>query len=57
MHKMPESIDDYLNKFRLLEARCLTQVPNYELVEMVVGGLDYSIRNKLDTQFLRDMTN
>jgi hypothetical protein len=24
-------------------------------VEMVVGGLDYSIRKKLDTQYLRDM--
>lgn len=23
---------------------------------MVVGGLEYSIRKKLDTQYLRDMT-
>lgn len=27
----------------------------HELVEMVVSGLDYSIRKKLDTQYLRDM--
>lgn len=30
-------------------------MPEHELVEMVVGGLDYSIRKKLDTQYLRDM--
>jgi len=50
-----ESIDDYLNRFRLLKARCFTQVPEHELVEMAAGGLDYSIRKKLDTQHLRDM--
>jgi hypothetical protein len=50
-----ESIDDYLNRFRLLKARCFTQVPKYELVEMAAGGLDYSIRKKLDIQHLRDM--
>ena len=50
-----ESIDDYLNRFRLLKARCFTQVPGHELVEMAAGGLDYSIRKKLDTQHLRDM--
>jgi hypothetical protein len=44
-----ESIDDYLNRFRLLKARCFTQVPEHELVEMAAGGLDYSIRKKLDT--------
>ena len=38
-----EPIDDYLNKFHLLKARCFTQVPEHELVEMVVGDLDYSI--------------
>ncbi|XP_050916265.1 uncharacterized protein LOC127131380 [Lathyrus oleraceus] len=53
--KFTEPIDDYLNRFRLLKARCFTQVPEHELVEMVVGGLDYSIRKKLDTQYLRDM--
>jgi hypothetical protein len=53
--KTPESIDDYLNRFRLLKARCFTQVPEHELVEMAAGGLDYSIRKKLDTQYLRDM--
>jgi len=30
-------------------------VPGHELVEMVAGGLDYSIRKKMDTQYLRDM--
>ena len=47
--KMSESIDDYLNGFRLLKARCFTQVHEHELVEMAAGGLDYSIRKKLDT--------
>ncbi|XP_058741183.1 uncharacterized protein LOC131613539 [Vicia villosa] len=53
--KFTEPIDDYLNRFRLLKVRCFTVVPEHELVEMAVGGLDYSIRNKLDTQYLRDM--
>lgn len=53
--KFTEPIDDYLNRFRLLKAMCFTQVPEHELVEMAVGGLDYSIRKKLDTQYLRDM--
>ena len=38
-----------------MKARCFTQVPEHELVEMAAGGLDYSIRKKLDTQYLRDM--
>jgi hypothetical protein len=50
-----ESFDDYLNRIRLLKARCFTQVPEHELVEMAAGGLDYSIMKKLDTQHLRDM--
>jgi hypothetical protein len=50
-----ESVEDYLNRFRLLKAGCFTQVPEHELVEMAAGGLDYSIRKKLDTQYLRDM--
>ncbi|XP_050895676.1 uncharacterized protein LOC127102341 [Lathyrus oleraceus] len=54
--KFTEPIDDYLNRVRLLKARCFTQIPEHELVEMAVGGLDYSIRKKLDTQYLRDMT-
>ncbi|XP_050888830.1 uncharacterized protein LOC127093990 [Lathyrus oleraceus] len=53
--KVVESVDQYLNRFRLLKARCFTQVPEHELVEIAVGGLDYSIRKKLDTQYLRDM--
>lgn len=38
-----------------MKAGCFTHVPEHELVEMVVGGLDYSIRKKLDTKYLRDM--
>ena len=53
--KFTEPIDDYLNRFRLLKSRCYTVVPEHELVEMAAGGLDYSIRKKLDTQYLRDM--
>ena len=50
-----KSIDDYLHRFRLLKARCFTQIPEHELVEMAAGGLDYSIEKKLYTQHLRDM--
>jgi hypothetical protein len=38
---MPESIDDYPDRFILLKARCFTQVSEYELVEMAAGGLDF----------------
>lgn len=54
--KFYESIYDYLNRFRLLKARFFTQISEHELVELVVGGLKYSIK-KLDTQYLRDMTH
>lgn len=54
--KFTDPIDNYLNRFRLLKARCFTQVPEHELVKMAAGGLDYLIRKKLDTQYLRDMT-
>jgi len=53
--RMHDSIDDYLNRFRLLKATCFTVVPEHELVKMAASGLDYSIRKKLDTQYLRDM--
>ncbi|XP_050897837.1 uncharacterized protein LOC127104713 [Lathyrus oleraceus] len=53
--KFTETIDDYLNWFRLLKAKCFTQVHEHELIEMAVRGLDYSIRKKLDTQYLRNM--
>ena len=53
--RVHESIDDYLNRFRLLKARCFTIVLEHELVEMAAGGLEYSVRKKLDTQYLRDM--
>lgn len=48
--KFTEPIDDYLNRFRILKAMYFTQVPEHELIEMAVGGLNYSIRKKLDTQ-------
>ncbi|XP_058752733.1 uncharacterized protein LOC131625915 [Vicia villosa] len=41
--KSSESIDDYLNKFRLLKARCFTRVPEHELVEMAAGVSDGQI--------------
>jgi len=47
--KQENVLMDYLNRFRLLKARCFTLVLEHELVEMAVGGLDYYIRNKLDT--------
>jgi len=50
-----KSVEDYLNRFKLLRARCFTQVPEHELVEMAACGLGYSIRKKLDTRYLRDM--
>ena len=50
-----ESIDDDLNRFRLLKTRCFTQVPKHELVEMAASCLDYSIMKKLDIQHLRDI--
>ncbi|XP_050878733.1 uncharacterized protein LOC127082536 [Lathyrus oleraceus] len=57
----PNSINDWnqleklLHKFRLLKANCFTHLPEHELVEMAAGGLFYSIRKKLDTQYLRDI--
>ncbi|XP_050878718.1 uncharacterized protein LOC127082522 [Lathyrus oleraceus] len=38
-----------------LKELCFTQVPEHELVKIAAGGLDYSIRKKLDIQYLRDM--
>ncbi|XP_050897061.1 uncharacterized protein LOC127103864 [Lathyrus oleraceus] len=51
-----ESIDDYLNRFRSLKARCFTQVPEHELVQMAARGLDYSIRKKIDPTFMKSMS-
>lgn len=33
-----KSINDYLNRFRLLKARCFTRVLEHKLVKMAVGG-------------------
>lgn len=53
--KVAETIDNYLNRFRIMKSRCFPQVPEHELVKLATGGLDYSIRKKLDTCYLRDM--
>ena len=50
-----EYINDYLNRFILLNAMCFTQVLEHESVKMTVGGLDYSSNKKLDTQYFRYM--
>ncbi|XP_058768711.1 uncharacterized protein LOC131642484 [Vicia villosa] len=47
--------EDLRMKFCLLKARCFTVVSEHQLVEMAAGGLDYSIRKKFDTQYMRDM--
>ena len=54
--RFAETTDDYLNRFRSLKARCFTQVPGHELVQMVAGGLDYSIRKKIDPTFVKSMS-
>src|ERR1043165_2793487 len=54
--KFAETIDDYLDRFRSLKARCFTQVPEHELVQMAAGGLDYSIRKKIDPTFVNSMS-
>ena len=38
-----------------MKSMCFTQVYECGLVEMVVGGLEYSIRKKIDTQYHRYM--
>ncbi|XP_050909612.1 uncharacterized protein LOC127123437 [Lathyrus oleraceus] len=55
MEYFPSSLKKNAFTFHLLKARCFTQVPEHELVEMDVGDLEYSIRKKLDTQYLKDM--
>lgn len=32
--KMVESIDDYVNKFKIMKLSCFTQIPEHELVEL-----------------------
>lgn len=53
-----ESLEDYLNRFRILKSRCFTRVPEHELVKMAAGGggLDFSIRKKFDPHFIKDMS-
>lgn len=52
---MVGTIDDYLNRFRIMKSKCFTQVNEHDLIELATGGLDYFIRKKLNTQYLRDM--
>ncbi|XP_050896617.1 uncharacterized protein LOC127103396 [Lathyrus oleraceus] len=57
----PSSIDSWAKlekKFheQSLKARCFTQVPEHELVQMAAGGLDYSIRKKIDPTFVKSMS-
>ncbi|XP_058758980.1 uncharacterized protein LOC131632215 [Vicia villosa] len=51
-----ETIDDYLNRFKPLKAKCFTQIPEHELVQMAVGVLDNSIRKKIDPTFVKSMS-
>ncbi|XP_057418253.1 uncharacterized protein LOC130712434 [Lotus japonicus] len=51
-----EPIDDYLIRFRHMETRCSTHVPEFELVKMAIGGLDYSIKKILVNDEFIDMT-
>ena len=41
--------------FRQMKSRCYTQIPEHELVRMVVTGLDFSIRMALVNRQVRDM--
>ncbi|XP_058766320.1 uncharacterized protein LOC131639896 [Vicia villosa] len=54
--RFAETIDDYLNRFRSLKAKCFTHVPEHELVQMAAGGLDYSIRKIIDPTFVKSMS-
>jgi hypothetical protein len=47
--KTHESIDDYLNRFGLLKARCFTIVPEHELVEIHLKEIGYSISERNGT--------
>lgn len=51
--KLVESIDDYLNRYRIMKLICFTQVPEHVLFKLGADGLYYSIRKKLDTKYLR----
>lgn len=42
-----ELIDDYLNQFRQMKARCYTQIPEHELFKMATSSLDFFIHKKL----------
>ena len=54
--RLAKSIDDYLNRPRSLKARCFTQVPEHERVQMATEGLDYSIKKKIDPTYMKSMS-
>ncbi|XP_058775231.1 uncharacterized protein LOC131649487 [Vicia villosa] len=54
--RFAETINDYLNRFKSLKARCFTQIPEHELVQMAARGLDYSIRKKIDPTCVKSMS-
>ncbi|MCI30499.1 hypothetical protein A2U01_0051708, partial [Trifolium medium] len=51
-----ESIDDYICQFRLMKATCMTNIPEYKMVQMAAAGLNYDIRKRMFSQHLIDMS-
>jgi hypothetical protein len=45
--KDKESINDYISRFRLMKVRCMTKIPDYELIQMVITGLNYDVRKRM----------
>lgn len=50
-----KSIDDYLNRFIQLKARCFTQIPEHELVRIATTGPKFLIRKEIVNQQLKDL--
>lgn len=50
-----KSIDDYLNRFIQLKARCFTQIPEHELVRIATIGPEFLIRKEIVNQQLKDL--
>ncbi|RYR57839.1 hypothetical protein Ahy_A05g023518 [Arachis hypogaea] len=51
-----ESIDKYLARFKNMKNRCFTSVSESEVVKMVVNGLEFGVKKKLEDQQYHDMT-
>jgi hypothetical protein len=45
--KDKESINDYISRFRLMKAKCMTNIPEYELVQMGAAGLNYDVQKRM----------